>query len=622
MLKPASDRINYGDTLRPPDGYRLEHAIGTTYSLDLETLTAAAISLGLKEDTDSRLLQDKIGMLSGIQKISDRIVIFCEAGQIKVPEKKPPLFLTLEKMVVPVCVPMDPDTQKDPAFHAKTWALEYGNDDGHKQYRFIVLSRNMTFDHSWDVACCLNGDTAVEEGIDAEPLSDFLFYLRELLNPDLSGYAHQERDLTYMAEVVRQVRFRLPHPFHEGRIIPLGIGKQQHEEPVRLLLKQYYNELVVVSPFLTGSVIEGLNHPGRAPEDAIRTLITRRSELSKLAGGQASNFDVYVMKDHVIDGESALSEGEEDRTEQEEETEQTEPNEQAYGSQDIHAKIYLRRKGTRTDLFLGSMNATYAATNYNVEMMLLLRTTKGKLNGKKFLSDLMGDDPDGRKNPFEQVEPGNEEKADEKSLQDRVQELIKRVCRINMSAEITCRGETYDIHVHAALSEAPDGKVTVSPFRSGENRACELCEEMAFQGLKLLEVSEFYTVSATMEDCTLQRVIMIPTSGIPEERDAEIIRDIISNRGEFIDYVAFILGDDYVQAFLESGKAGGSSSTWNARSRLPAIYEKMLRISAIDPLKLMDIQAVTDAIEKEDIVPGEFREMYDVFLRTLGIKQV
>ena len=49
MFKPtaAKDRINYGESLMPPAGYRLERAVGTTYSLDFETLTAIAISLGL-----------------------------------------------------------------------------------------------------------------------------------------------------------------------------------------------------------------------------------------------------------------------------------------------------------------------------------------------------------------------------------------------------------------------------------------------------------------------------------------------------------------------------------------------------------------------------------------------
>lgn len=54
----------------------LERAVGTTYSLDLEALTAITIALGLQEDMDSNLLNNPIGMLNALQKVSDKILIF------------------------------------------------------------------------------------------------------------------------------------------------------------------------------------------------------------------------------------------------------------------------------------------------------------------------------------------------------------------------------------------------------------------------------------------------------------------------------------------------------------------------------------------------------------------
>ena len=60
------DRVNYSNALLPPDGFVLEKAVGTTYSLDLEALTAVCIALGLKEDPDSDLLQNPISMLNAL----------------------------------------------------------------------------------------------------------------------------------------------------------------------------------------------------------------------------------------------------------------------------------------------------------------------------------------------------------------------------------------------------------------------------------------------------------------------------------------------------------------------------------------------------------------------------
>ncbi len=608
MFKPTSarDRINYGEVLMPPVGYKLEHAIGTTYSLDLETLTAVAIALGLIEDTDSELISNPISMLSALQKISDRIIVFCEAGQIKLPSKPNALCLTLEKMVVPVSVPYDKKIKRFPAFHPKTWLLEYSNEEGKKKYRFVVMSRNMTFDHSWDVACALDGDTSSSGEVSAEPIVEFLKFLKKQLNKDLVNFTRQNNDIAYMIKTISQVNFQVEDGFSECVIMPLGIGSGSYDMAANWLFTENFHELVVMSPFLTGSVIAGFNNPGKTLTGTTRTLITRRSELPKIADGKASNFDVYVMKDDIIDGESSISDGEEQF-------------EQESGKQDIHAKIYVRRKYNTTDLYLGSMNASYAAINSNVEMMLRLRTKNSLLNGEKFLDDIMGDDREGKKNPFELISLDDIDEIDETSVQDSVEQMIKKICRIKMSARVEANSGKFDVRVSAEIDCKMDG-VVIRPLRS--NKESELLPDMEFNSLEMLQLSEFYVVSATIDDCTLDRVIMIPTSGIPEGRDAEIIKNVIKTKNQFIEYVAFILGDDYVQSFLENKKSSGEFGEWEQNSAMPAVYEKMLKTSVSDPERLGEIQYITKAIEEEEIIPPEFREMYEVFCNTLGIKQV
>ena len=609
MFKPTSakDRINYGEVLMPPVGFRLERAVGTTYSLDLETLTAVSIALGLIEDTDSELINNPISMLSALQKISDKIVVFCEAGQIKLPTKANALCLTLEKMVVPVTIPFDKKINRYPAFHPKTWLLEYCNEDGEKRYRFVVMSRNMTFDHSWDVACSMDGDLTAVGGVESGPIVDFLKFLKKQLNKYLTNYSRQNSDLNYLIKAVSKVSFYPENGFTECAILPLGIGAESYDMASNWLFTENFHELVVMSPFLTGSVIDSFNADWKTLTGTKRTLITRRSELPKLKGGKASNFDVYVMKDEIIDGESSISDGEE-----------KDSGEDA-GTQDIHAKIYVRRKYNTTDLFLGSMNASYAAIHSNVEMMLRLRTKNSVLNGEKFLNDIMGEDRENKKNPFELVSLEGIDEEDASYVQDSVEQLIKKVCRIKMSALIEQADNRYDVKMTADVDGPVDG-VKIRPLRS--NKESELLSEMSFEALEMLQLSEFYVVSATIDDCTLERVIMIPTAGIPEGREAEVIKNVIKTKNQFIEYVAFILGDDYVQSFLENKKASGAYDEWDQSSSMPAVYEKMLKTSVTDPDRLGEIQYITKAIQEEEIIPPEFREMYSVFCDTLGIKQV
>lgn len=630
MFKPTSakDRINYGEVLMPPVGFRLERAIGTTYSLDLETLTAVSIALGLMEDTDSELISNPISMLSALQKISDRIIVFCEAGQIKLPIKSNSLCLILEKMVVPVSIPFDKKINRYPAFHPKIWLLEYSNEDGDKKYRFVVMSRNMTFDHSWDVACSMDGDTSLVGGVDSRPIVDFLKFLRNQLNKELVNYSRQSADLNYLIKVVSEVNFYQEDGFSECEILPIGIGTGSYDMASNWLFTENFHELVIMSPFLSGSVIEGFNDDRKTLTGTTRTLITRRTEIPKIQGGKASNFDVYVMKDDIIDGESTVSDGEKrkhsaivDDLGGENATKKNEEEKQDDNSlmQDIHAKIYVRRKYSITDLFLGSMNSSYAAIHSNVEMMLRLRTKNSVLNGKKFLNDIMGEDRESRKNPFELVSLTDVDETNEITVQDSVEQLIKKVCRIKMIATIEQVDGKYDVHMTADMVGVIDG-VWIRPLRS--NKGSELSLEMSFEALDMLQLSEFYVVSANIENCTLERVIMIPTIGIPEEREAEVIKNVIRTKNQFIEYVAFILGDDYVQSFLENKKLSRKYGEWDQNTVMPAVYEKMLKTSVSDPDRLGEIQYITKAIQEEDIIPQEFREMYSVFCNTLGIKQV
>jgi len=76
MFRTDKDRLYYGNILMPPDGYKLEKAVGTTYSLDLKALTAVIIALGLHEDTDSILENDPVYLLNAIQNTADKIILF------------------------------------------------------------------------------------------------------------------------------------------------------------------------------------------------------------------------------------------------------------------------------------------------------------------------------------------------------------------------------------------------------------------------------------------------------------------------------------------------------------------------------------------------------------------
>jgi hypothetical protein len=100
-MLPPNQRQLYLSALRPPPGFQLDHAIGTTYSLDLITLLSLPVSFALLDMTNNegKLVRDPVALLHALRTYSDRLTIFCQAGGIAVPPQRHPLYAHLEDAI-------------------------------------------------------------------------------------------------------------------------------------------------------------------------------------------------------------------------------------------------------------------------------------------------------------------------------------------------------------------------------------------------------------------------------------------------------------------------------------------------------------------------------------------
>lgn len=604
MLRTDKDRLDYGKLLLPPEGYKLEKAVGTSYSLDLESLLSVAISLGLNEEADTELKNNPICLLHAIRSISNKILLFCEAGQIKLPNNPSAICLLLEKMIVPVALPKKAKMNRYPAFHPKTWVLQYINELGIKKYRFIVLSRNLTFDRSWDVSVVLESDEKADNFEKTAPIIDFIQFLNSKINGDFFSNTENKGWLRNFCNELKNVSFSTSSKeFDDFFVMPMGIGKKQYDMNSDSLLLDSFNDLVVMSPFLSASIIENWNKDIKSLKDCSRTLITRKTEVAKLKESDVSNFKIYTMKDIIVDGEDSLSD--ENIVKQ---------------KQDIHAKVYLKRKYSDTEFFLGSMNASYAALNHNVEMMICLLAKNRYLNGKILLNDLFNGEADNPENPFEEAFIEEDNSFTEGDEKNRLEQIIKNICRIKSKATISTKEEKYDLQINFEIEESSDfdGMVYISPLRSKKESV--FSSEIKINDLDLLQLSEFYIIRVCGNNEKIERVIMIPTYGIPDIRENAVVNSIVSDKKTFIEYIAFVLGDEYLITFLEKQKMGESGIFRNSNLGTQALYEKLLKTSLNEPDKLKEITYILNMITDETIIPEGFRELYEMFKKTLRIR--
>ncbi len=594
MLNPSLDRLDYGRILSPPADCRLDFAVGTTYSLDLDALVGATLALTLSEETDSALLDNPVCLLEALRAAGEQTALFCEDGRIHLPGKTTSLYILLERMVFPVRTKKRRGVAGYPAFHPKFWLLRYRDPQGGFVYRVAVLSRNLTFDRSWDVSYYMDGKTTGELTDKNRPLCDFLSYLAEQL-PDTPAGRAKRRKLRSLIRELDGVEFSTGEKeFYDFEFLPAGIkGRGIESAP---LFTDTFHELLIMSPFLSGGVVRDFNRRNDAsPIQASRyALFTRAAALAKLKPEDCSNFQLFTMRDAVIDGEMGLS-----------------GDGGAARRQDIHAKLYMINKYSDTDLYLGSLNATYKAAHHNVEFMIRLRSKRRYLNMDKLMASLRGTEPGGADDPFQPVTLDNAAREEDDGGLDAA---VKELARCGPAARISGSGERYTLRL--TFDTLPDFscEATVKPLLAGQ--ALPLREDMEFPGLTLTQLSRFFAVSLSDGEGSIQRVLLVPTEGMPEDRERAVVSGVVKDVG-FCRYIAFLLGDDVILSTLEINSAGARDGTERRQGGVPALYEKMLQTAAAAPEKLKEVGRLMETITEEEVIPEEFRKLYNTFKRTV-----
>ena len=586
MLNAQSDRVDYRELLSPPPNYKVAFAVGTTYSLDLETLTATCAIIGLNVEADTGIKEKPLYMLEAIRKASGRLLVFCQSGQIKTPDTPNRLMSLLENCVCEVSLP------NKRSFHPKSWFIRYTADKLPERYRLIVMSRNFTFDRSWDVAIRLDsaakGEPAITQGDGSMAIKTFLQWLNKNLKTHNEQLKGKRKLLINLADKMAEVKWKqFGKGYDSFGFIPYGIGLQPSDN-----LNDTFHKLFVISPFISKSIFEGYLSRRLANPDC--TLITRKSELSKLNCELLTAFDTYTVKDDVVDGEERISESGD------------------FMAQDIHAKVYLRTKSSDSELYIGSANATYNAFyGGNVECMVVLRGKQRYLNVDRLKQDLFGSDE--KANPFEKVEPKNYTASEEDAVLRMLESAVREFCAIRKTAAVTGK-ETYEVAV-TMKSPQSDAKITLSPLLKKNFQP--IGEKMVFSGFALRDLSEWYVMTVKSRGREISRVVKIPTIGIPESRDSAVFGDIVRDKNEFLTYIAFLLSDDYLSAFLEGMKNGKDDFRFlNMNFDEPILYERMLKAAASSPESLREVRDII-RLANANIIPPDFLKLYEQFEKVI-----
>ena len=606
MLNPNNDRLDYGQILSAPDKYKLDFAIGTTYSLDFDALVGASLALGLSEDTDSKLANNPIALLEALRVTGDRIALFCEAGQIHLPGKVTSLYMLLEQMVYQVKTPKTKGIGTYPSFHPKFWLIRYVGENKKPLYRIVVLSRNLTFDRSWDVSFYIDGTKKAEETAKNQPIKDFLKYLLDSAKKKSTKQEKaKQKKIEQIISELSNVHFDLASKeFEDFDFIPVGVPKGNggvYSIKDYPLFTDTFQEVFIMSPFLSDEIIKDFNDRPKL-KDSEYVLITRAMSLPNLKPASCDNFRIYTVKDSVIDGESIVSE-----------------ENNNIQKQDIHAKIFMIKKYAHSELYLGSLNASRNAVIGNIEFVIRLTAKNRYLNLSKLTESLFCGDENNPNNPFQRVDVTKMQKG-ETEPEQLLSAVVKDVTRLNAKAIVTHNDTDYNVKV--SFKKVISGyDIKISPLFVN-NKALPLDKEIEFTNLTAIQLSEFYKITVSDGNSSLSRVILIPTDGLPEEREKMIVSSVVKDKNCFYQYVSFLLGDSLAmgggEIFEESSNS--SSALNHTTTILPALYEKMLKTAVEEPEKFNEIEYLLKVVAKDGVVPPKFEETYKIFRKAVGYR--
>ena len=248
-----------------------------------------------------------------------------------------------------------------------------------------------------------------------------------------------------------------------------------------------FHEILVISPFLSGGVIRDFNDRNTRSliNDARYMLITREMSLGRLKPEDVSHFQIYTMRDAVIDGETAISD-----------------EAQEIQKQDIHAKIYMIRKYSSSDLYLGSLNASHNAVYGNIEFMIRLRSKRRYLDLDKLAASLFGTEKDGSDNPFQEVTLQTAIVEEEDEPTKALDAVVKEINRSNPSAVVHPEDEEYySASIHFEACDTKGYQISIRPLLS--RRTEEFSRDVLFTRLTITQLSEFYVIAVSDREQTV-----------------------------------------------------------------------------------------------------------------------
>lgn len=604
------NRELYTSLVRAPDQYRFDNAVATTYSLDFETALAIPIAVVFRDaENRDEVLRSPLALLQSVERMAGRMAIYCDRGRIK--EARPNaarLMALYEKTIIEVSAP------EGGAFHPKLWCIRFQPEQEGQptRMRLAILSRNLTNDRCWDLALCLDGKVGDDINDANEPVVQLLRAL-----PGLANSANRPPAPKFLPSLARD----LEHCFWDD--LPAGATKVTFAvnglKP-GAWSPQKGERLAVLSPFVSSAALAHLAKDYEEPSAC--QLVARAEELDCIKPEIRELFDIRTLDDRATRYE------EEDRDEID-----------SADLEGLHAKAYVVERGSRLHIHLGSANATSAALipgrggrTQNVEIMATLDGPKSRMGS--IAETLFSDEFQRLLTPYLPSDPPGQDAA--AAAEKVLENLRTRIAALPLDLhctqlpdaiglELVLSGKTSPIEIPAGV------RCFVRPITVANERGydaapllCGTAPRMAVSSVSLSDVTRWLVMRLRDEGTGVEVAFTLGARliGLPDGRDAAVLRAHIANVENFFRYLSLLLGSLGEGSFLESETAGEGQWLRRLGQGGNALLEPMVRALTLGGGELAEIDHLIKRLDDggKSIVPEDFLQLWASFAPLVAIK--
>ncbi len=573
---------------------RLDIAVATSYSLDLNAMLLAPLSFALFDSVASDPgSADPVRLLEAARRYGERITVYCQAGGIAVPSSTySPVLAFVEKCVVQVAPPQG-------VFHPKVWALRFIDPDGAHLHRVLVLSRNLTFDRSWDTMLRLDEDRDGDSAILAGPLVDFLAAIPGIALGDPRSELVDE-----LCASLVTARLSVPEPFTEGEFLPRGFSQGGYPFPVTAA------RVLAISPFLDRGAVSTLERVARD-----RVLVSRPETLDRLGSDPFSHWDIQTLQ------RSAEVHPEDEETERvsgDTSCELTPP-------EGLHAKTFIFDIGRGAEVITGSGNLTAAAWHQNVEFGVRLRGPKRTCGIDATLKGT-GDAP-GLECLLTEYRPTDAQGVDDPS--EATQLLLERAHTELVAARPTVTisvrdGDQVGVDLRTDVPWQDPGRTVISLLTvPAQERPWSGDDPMAsWSAISRSNITPYVVIETTAgagdAQATRRCIVKAALAGdVGEDRSSDVLAQILETKDDVLRYLILLLGDPAYDSW--AARLGGyGERDFSAPAGYGvddyALFEPLVRAAGRDAIALERIAALIDDLRRlstrEDLTPDGFHELW------------